>query len=283
MPLPKRWNKTKAPPPGFEVVEPTLETLEHELRDKIKESNEKQRKTESVWPVHQINWQKSRYIYDMYYTYGRISRPVYDYCIQQKLIDAALIAKWKKPGYERLCSTYVINPSNYKFGTTSICRVPMWDRGTEQKTAQDPTTGCLGCASGKGAGPRNIFGNKYGQYLAAVQIAREERTKQLEEKRKREAEERQKQKAAAKEGDDDDNDDDETDDDSDEDDDDEEDDYGPKPAAGIWAGSQRLQQESEKTLDGGGEGDSETDDDDDGDDDDDDEGPAPPPTKKVKT
>jgi bud site selection protein 31 len=96
MPLPQRWHKTKkrAIPEGFDVVlEPTLEALEHELRDKIKETNEKKRKTESMWPVYQIAWQKSRYVYDMYYTYHRISKPVYDYCIQQKLIDAALIAK----------------------------------------------------------------------------------------------------------------------------------------------------------------------------------------------
>lgn len=105
MPLPQRWHKNKkstqrggrGPPEGFaEVLEPTLEALEHELRDKIKESNEKKRKTESMWPVYQINWQKSRYVYDMYYTYHRISKPVYDYCIQQKLIDAALIAKVRK-------------------------------------------------------------------------------------------------------------------------------------------------------------------------------------------
>ena len=242
-------------------MEPTLEALEHELRDKIKETNEKKRKTESMWPVHQINWQKSRYIYDLYYTYRRITKPVYDYCIQQKLIDAALIAKWKKPGYERLCSTYVINPTNYKFGTTSICRVPMRDRSAEQKTAQDPTTGCLGCASGKGAGPRNIFGNKYGQYLAAVQIAREERLAKLEQKRKEEAEKQQ--------------DEDETDEDTDDDDDG---DYGPTPAAGIWAGSQKLQQRSEQMIAGDGDdnGEEETDDEDE-------EGPAlPPPAKKLR-
>ena len=95
MPLPQRWHKKKLqqPPDGFDVIEPTLEALEHELRDKIKETNEKKRKTESMWPVYQINWQKSRYVYDMYYTYHRISKQVYDYCIQQKLIDAALIAK----------------------------------------------------------------------------------------------------------------------------------------------------------------------------------------------
>jgi bud site selection protein 31 len=264
MPLPQRWHKKKKPPPGFDVVEPTLEALEHELRDKIKETNEKKRKTESMWPVHQISWQKSRYIYDLYYTYNRISKQVYNYCIQQKLIDAALIAKWKKPGYERLCSTYVINPTNYKFGTTSICRVPMWDRSTEQKAAQDPTTGCLGCASGKGAGPRNIFGNKYGQYLAAVQIAREERMAKL-------AQQQAEKEAAEGGGDDDDDTDDDTDDDND---------YGPQPTAGVWAGSQKLQDESEQMVIGGT-----NDEDDDGEeetDDEDDEGPAPPPAKKIR-
>jgi bud site selection protein 31 len=137
-----RWGKKKSPPPGFDYVEPILEALENELRDKVKESNEGKRKTESLWPVHQINWQKSRYIYDLFYTYKRISRQVYDYCIDQKLVDAALIAKWKKPGYERLCSTYVINPTNYKFGTTSLCRVPLFDRSEEQRAAQDPTVSC---------------------------------------------------------------------------------------------------------------------------------------------
>ena len=33
-------------------------------------------------------------------------------------------------------------------------------------------TGCRGCSSGK-AGYANIFGNKYGQYLATVQYMRE--------------------------------------------------------------------------------------------------------------
>jgi bud site selection protein 31 len=140
MPLPQKWySKNRKPPPGFEYVEPVLEALENELRDKVKESNLNKRKTESIWPIHQINWQKSRYIYDLFYTHQKISKQVYQYCLDQKIVDAALIAKWKKKGYERLCSTYVINPSNYKFGTTSICRVPWFDRSEEQKKAQDPT------------------------------------------------------------------------------------------------------------------------------------------------
>jgi bud site selection protein 31 len=139
MPLAQKWNKTTRPPPGFEYIEPILEALENELRDKVKETNLTIRKNESLWPVHQINWQKSRYVYDLFYKYNKISRQVYQYCLDQKLVDAGLIAKWKKPGYERLCSTYVINPANYKFGTTSICRVPWKDRSQDQMDAKDPT------------------------------------------------------------------------------------------------------------------------------------------------
>lgn len=125
----------------------------------------------------------------------------------------------------------------------------------------------MGCASGKGAGPRNIFGNKYGQNLAAVQIARENRT---EAKEKLEAERREQQLAQQQlqlaqqqhqqAGEDDSEGDQETDDD----DEDEEEDYGPTPAAGIWAGSQKLQAETERIANpDDGEGDAETDDDDD--------------------
>ena len=44
---------------------------------------------------------------------------------------------------------------------------------SSQHYAEDPVTGCRGCASGPG-GESNIFGNKYGQHLAAIQVAREE-------------------------------------------------------------------------------------------------------------
>ena len=123
----------------------------------------------------------------------------------------------------------------------------------------------MGCASGKNAGPRNIFGNKYGQNLAAVQIAREKR---LEVKRLKEAEqvanarlrELQQQQQQQAEQSTDDDDDAETDDDADDDDDD----YGPTPVAGIWASSSKLEQESETLaapyIDDNDAGDAETDD-----------------------
>ncbi|DAZ93534.1 TPA: hypothetical protein N0F65_000150 [Lagenidium giganteum] len=168
-----KWTKKGRAPAGYDYIQPVMDALESELREKMNEPHEGKRKCESLWPVQQINWQRSRYVYEMFYKYKKISREVYDYCIRMKLIDANLIAKWKKPGYERLCSTYAINPKNFNYGTVSICRVPRHQL-SEGQTIQEKHSGCRGCASGPG-GYHNIFGNKYGQYLARIQIARESR------------------------------------------------------------------------------------------------------------
>ncbi|RLN56289.1 hypothetical protein BBJ29_006635 [Phytophthora kernoviae] len=170
-----KWSKKNRAPPGFAYIQPVMDALESELREKMNEPHEGKRQCEALWPVHQINWQRSRYVYDLFYKYKRISRDVYDYCVKNKLVDANLIAKWKKPGYERLCSTFAINTKNYNYGTVSICRVPK-QQLSEGQVVQEKHSGCRGCASGPG-GYHNIFGNKYGQYLARIQIAREEATK----------------------------------------------------------------------------------------------------------
>lgn len=230
--------KRKKPPKGFDVIAYRLEVLDSEMRDKVKESNQGKRNTESVWPVHQINYQRTRYVYDMYTKYKKISRKVYDYCIKNKMIDANLIAKWKKPGYEKLCSTYVINPANYKFGTTSICRVPFKDRNEMQLNAQDPTTGCCGCFSGPES-LDNIFKGQYGQDLARIQVEREfQKQKEAEKERQEELlqiqreEEAKAAAATSAANQNDDAGDSETDDDAGEsetDDESSDDDYGPSP------------------------------------------------------
>lgn len=168
-----KWTKKGRAPAGYEYIQSVMDALERELRERMNEPHEGKRKCEALWPVHQINWQRSRYVYDLFYKYKRISRDVYDYCVRMKLVDANLIAKWKKPGYERLCSTFAINSKNYNYGTVSICRVPKHQLSDDQ-VIQEKHAGCRGCASGPG-GYHNIFGNKYGQYLARIQIAREKR------------------------------------------------------------------------------------------------------------
>lgn len=167
-----RWSKKARAPPGYDYIEPVMDALEKELREKMSEPHEHKRACESLWPVHQINWQRSRYVYDLFYKYKRISRQVYEYCIKNKLVDANLIAKWKKPGYERLCSTHAICTKNFNYGTVSICRVPRHELSDDHGMIQSKHCGCRGCASGPG-GFHNIFGNKYGQHLARIQVARE--------------------------------------------------------------------------------------------------------------
>eukprot|EP00924_Labyrinthula_sp_SR-Ha-C_P007058 snap_masked-scaffold_8-processed-gene-8.33-mRNA-1 protein AED:0.08 eAED:0.08 QI:0/-1/0/1/-1/1/1/0/219 len=178
-----RFGKRAKAPPGFEYIQTTLEALEREQTERTNDSHEGISKSESLWAIHQLNWQKTRYVYDMFYKYKRISRHVYEYCLRQKYADKDLIAKWKKQGYEKLCSTLVIDPRNFPFGTVSICRVPRnkldveEDEEGEKLIIKSDITGCLGCASGKKS-LKNIFGNKYGQRLAKVQILREKKQKE---------------------------------------------------------------------------------------------------------
>lgn len=200
-----RFARRKKPPTGFTYLAPTLEALEQELKDRTNDSHEGKSKSESLWPIHQINWQKSRYVYYMFYKYKRIDRPTYDYCLKNGFADKNLIAKWKKPGYEKLCSTFVINTQNFPYGTVSICRVPKKDLildsndaaggedNSEQASIRSDVTGCLGCASGKG-GAKNIFGNKYGQNLARIQVLRERR-EQREQKQREELQQAEKDPA----------------------------------------------------------------------------------------
>jgi hypothetical protein len=52
--------------------------------------------------------------------------------VREKIADGALIAKWRKPGYENLCSILAIQKGDKNFGTTSLCRVPISMRSGHQ-------------------------------------------------------------------------------------------------------------------------------------------------------
>lgn len=104
----------------------------------------------------------SRYIYDLYYTKSAISKPLYDYLLKNAYADAALMAKWKKQGYEKLCCVKCIQTKETNFSSTCICRVPKatLERGQDgedgdgdgegvggAKVIQCVNCGCRGCAS----------------------------------------------------------------------------------------------------------------------------------------
>ncbi|KAK9804120.1 hypothetical protein WJX73_001022 [Symbiochloris irregularis] len=146
----KRRLKHKKPPEGWELIEEVVEDFEAQMKEAVNEEHEGRRKNELTWKIHRIHWEKNRFIYDLMYVRKVMSRELYDYLVREKIADGALIAKWRKPGYEILCSMLAIQKGNHNFGTTSHCRVPMAKRAAQQRITADVSTGCISCASGDG-------------------------------------------------------------------------------------------------------------------------------------
>eukprot|EP00002_Diphylleia_rotans_P000708 TRINITY_DN1036_c0_g1_i1.p1 TRINITY_DN1036_c0_g1~~TRINITY_DN1036_c0_g1_i1.p1 ORF type:complete len:146 (+),score=30.96 TRINITY_DN1036_c0_g1_i1:62-499(+) len=143
--MPKiKTSKTKFPR-GWELIEPTLNELQRKMREAENDPHEGKRKVETLWPIIRIHHQRSRYIFDLYQK-GEISRELYDFCIREKYADEKLIAKWKKPGFERLCCLSCIQTKDSNFGTTCICRVPKSELEAG-RVVECVKCGCRGCAT----------------------------------------------------------------------------------------------------------------------------------------
>jgi bud site selection protein 31 len=158
---PIRSARTRKPPPeGFEDIEDVLLSYGNKMRDAENASHEGKKKYESVWPIFQISHQRSRYIYNAYYKNQTISKQLYDYLLKNSYADAALIAKWKKTGYEHLCCLRCIQTKETNFNATCICRVPKAglakaDDGAEEEDDEEEE-GEKEKAKGKGKGKGNV-------------------------------------------------------------------------------------------------------------------------------
>ncbi|KAL3358179.1 hypothetical protein AABB24_015360, partial [Solanum stoloniferum] len=144
--MPKvKTNRVKYPE-GWELIEPTLSELQAKMREAENDPHDGKRKCEALWPIFKIAHQKSRYIFDLFHRRKEISKELYEFCMDQGYADRNLIAKWKKPGYERLCCLRCMQPRDHNFQTTCVCRVPQHLR--EEKVIECVHCGCKGCASG---------------------------------------------------------------------------------------------------------------------------------------
>lgn len=159
-------NRIRTPPEGWDLIESTIEELDAKMREAETESHEGKRKTESLWPIFKIHHQRSRYIYDLYYKRKAISKELYDYCLKNKIADAALVAKWKKQGsfcvaltsncfqcfclfhsgYENLCCLRCIQVRDTNFGTNCVCRVPREKLEEGKSVVECVHCGCRGCS-----------------------------------------------------------------------------------------------------------------------------------------
>ncbi|GLC34604.1 hypothetical protein PLESTB_001243400 [Pleodorina starrii] len=146
----RRKLKGKKPPEGWELIEEVIEDFEQQLKEAVNEEHEGKRKTELTWKIHRLHWEKNRFIYDLMYQRKVMAKELFEWLVREKVADGALIAKWRKPGYEILCSMLAIQKGNHNFGTTSHCRVPLRARGKQQRITPDVQTGCISCASGDG-------------------------------------------------------------------------------------------------------------------------------------
>jgi bud site selection protein 31 len=81
---------------------------------------------------------------------------LYDWLLKNNYADAALIAKWKKQGYEKLCCLRCVQTKETNFSSTCICRVPKatLTKGDEEGVGdrggggvECVNCGCRGCAS----------------------------------------------------------------------------------------------------------------------------------------
>jgi bud site selection protein 31 len=148
MPKVKAIAQRKNCPPGFSDVQDKLLEFERKMREIENESHEGKRKNEAVWPIIRLNHERSRYIFNMYHKDKTISKELFDFLVKERFVDGALVSKWRKTGYEKLCCMQCIQQKDHNYGGTCICRVPAKDRPDPEKPIECPHCGCHGCCSG---------------------------------------------------------------------------------------------------------------------------------------
>lgn len=149
----RRIGQKSKPPAGWEeVLAPQIAVVDRKMKEAQSASHEGKRIAESTWPIIQLHHQKSRIVYEAFYQEKSISKELYDWCLDRSsgpVADRDLIAKWKRPGYERLCCLRCIQPQETNFGTVCVCRVPRSMRASSsssEKPLECVHCGCHGCS-----------------------------------------------------------------------------------------------------------------------------------------
>ncbi|KAL2289659.1 hypothetical protein FJTKL_01897 [Diaporthe vaccinii] len=108
MPAIRHSSKRKPPPEGFSDIEDDLLIFSNKMKDAqntptndiLEHSMSQWPKHKAQWPIFKISHQRSRYIHELYYEKGAISKELYDWLLKNGYADAMLIAKWKKQGVD---------------------------------------------------------------------------------------------------------------------------------------------------------------------------------------
>lgn len=135
-------------PGNVDAVADALEEFEARAREVNAAPRGNAMNVALTWPVHKLHFEKNRFLHDARYVHNTIDDRLLKYLVKVKIADGPLLAKWRKPGYDCVCSMAVLTKSNTNFGTVGICRTPLKDRtGQIMPNVQ---TGCVCCVSGSG-------------------------------------------------------------------------------------------------------------------------------------
>ncbi len=136
----------RSAPPGLECIEQELLDIERRMR--AAESAESSQRTKATWAIMRLHRERSRLVFDAFWTQHRISRRLYDWCVSPvggALADRELVAKWRRSGYERLCCLRCIQGAETHTGKVCVCRVPR-ESLAEGQSVECAYCGCSGCS-----------------------------------------------------------------------------------------------------------------------------------------
>ncbi|GMM31382.1 U2 snRNP complex subunit [Martiniozyma asiatica (nom. inval.)] len=142
--------KNKPPTEYKSIVLPNLSKFSKEISLLINAplAQTPQLRKESQFNLKKLHHDKNRFLYKLFYKDATITQQTWDWMVKWKIVDVALVAKWRKQGYENLCCLACIGSEG---GKICICRVPLSVRKDLNEEGQaDPCDkcACLGCSSG---------------------------------------------------------------------------------------------------------------------------------------
>ena len=133
-------------PKGFDRIAPKLKELEENSLDLGPDIRLKGPTAKQPQAKMQANYDRSRYVYNLFYKNNNISRELFDFLIKNGYADQKLIQQWRKPGYEKLCCLECMKGQTSNFGGSCICRIPRSTIG-DNVTFNCHECGCMGCST----------------------------------------------------------------------------------------------------------------------------------------
>ena len=136
------------------MIEPTLVEFEplREAVNAARHEGKRKWRGELADPPH-LHYERNRYIYDLYYRQEKLSRQLYEFLVREKVVDGALISKWRKPGYEILCSMSAIQKGNTALARRRSAACRHAARRADPRRAPARAASAASPATGSTAGP----------------------------------------------------------------------------------------------------------------------------------